>query len=454
MPALPRSPAISGWLAAALLGAALVLGGGGSPAPLPELALELLAALILAAWTWLPDSREQWRRVPAPVRIVTLLTIAVPLLQLVPLPPALWQALPGRDLQREALALIDLDQTWRPISLAPHRTLASLLSLLPPLLMLAMTSTLDRAARLRLVWVVLVVAIAALLLGALQLTGGETSPAHLYDEVRAVLTGFQANRNSTADFLLVAMLSWPLLLRVLIEQRRVPDNRVLVLGLAGGGLALFALGVVLTASRTGIVLVPVPLVASLWLLRAWLPLERKYVLGAAVTLAVLALLALLLVRANPTLAAVAGRFDFSGELRPQLWRDGLYAMQKYFPVGVGMGDFVPALLADERLEVVRPFLPNRAHNDYLELAVEAGAAGIAALGLSIWLVLREGWRAWRDPARNTAGLVLFAMSGLLVFGLHSAVDYPFRSMAMACLGAVCAGLLMAPRSAADPGDVK
>lgn len=434
-----------------LLGCALVLGGGGSPAPATELALELLAALLLLAWLLPVGQRGQWRLVPVSARLIVLLIAALPALQLIPLPPMPWQALPGRELQREALALIDLDQTWRPISLAPHRTLASLLSLLPPLAMLAMTTTLDQPTRFRLVMVTLAAAIASLMLGALQLTEGETSWSHLYDEIRPVLTGFQANRNSTADFLLVAMPGVALVVRSLVDRHRLPANRWLVFGLSGGGLAIFALGVALTASRTGIMLLPIPFIASLWLLRHWLPLARRHVFFGLAALGVLGLLGLLLARTSPALAAVIQRFDFSNELRPQIWRDALYVAQTHFPAGVGMGNFTPALVADEQLEVVRPFLPNRAHNDYLELAVEAGALGLAALGASAWLVLREGWRAWRDPARSGAGLVVFAIAGLTVFALHSVVDYPLRSMSMACLGAACTGLLMAPRVAMVSG---
>ena len=452
--ALPTSPELSGWLAAALLGLALTLGGGGSPAPRPELALELLAASILAVWLLAAATREEWRRVPLAARLIAGLVVALPLLQLIPLPPALWQSLPGRELQREALALVDLDQSWRTISLAPHRTLAALLSLLPPLLMLVLTATLDQRARRRLLWVVLMVGLASLLLGALQLTGGENSPAHLYDEVRPVLTGFQANRNTTADFLLIAMLATVLLVGELADRRLVPANRALVLGLAGVGAAVFALATVLTASRMGIALLPLPLVSALWLLRGWLPLERSTITGFIAALLIAALLAMLAARSNPMLASVASRFDFTGELRPQLWRDALVVVREHFPAGVGMGNFVPALLADERLEVVRPFLPNRAHNDYLELLAEAGAAGIAALAAAGWLVLREGWRAWHDPARGDADLLAFASCGLAVLALHSMVDYPLRSMSMACLAAVCAAMLMQPRVASDSGKVE
>lgn len=436
-----------------MLTLALVLGGGGSPSPLPELALELLAVLVLLAWLTLPACRTQWQRIPTPARLIAGIMLALPLLQLIPLPPAVWQALPGRGLQREALALVDLDQTWRPISLAPQRTLAALLSLLPPLLMLAIAATLDRRARMRLGWVVLLVGLASLLLGALQLTGGEASFSHLYGDVRAVLTGFQANRNTTADFMLIAILAVPVLTCRLAERGHVPASRAMVLGMAGSGMALFALATVLTASRTGIALLPVPLLLGLWLLRGWLPLGRKTVVGALCAMPIAVLLAIVAARSNPTLAAVLERFAFARELRPELWRDGLEVVREHFPAGVGMGNFVPALLTHERLEVVRPFMPNRAHNDYLELLAEAGIAGIAALCAAAWLVLREGWRALRDPARSSGGLAVFAIGGLAVFALHSAVDYPFRSMSMACLGAVCAALLMTPRVASDSGEV-
>lgn len=219
-------------------------------------------------------------------------------------------------------------------------------------------------------------------------------------------------------------------------------------------MALFALATVLTASRTGIVLMPVPLLAGLWLLRGWLPLGRKAVLGGFAVLPLVLLLAMLATRSNPTLAAVAERFAFVRELRPELWRDALVVVREHFPAGVGMGNFVPALLTNERLEVVRPFMPNRAHNDYLELLAEAGIAGIAAFCATSWLVLREGWRAMRDPARSSGGLAVFAIGGLTVFALHSVVDYPFRSMSMACLGGVCAALLMTPWVATGSGEGK
>ena len=351
--------------------------------------------------------------------------------------------------------------SWRAWSLAPSRTLAALLSLAPPLLLLVMTSALRRRGQMALIRSIAVMAVATLVLGAVQLSTDNDNPAHLYGVVEPMLVGFQAYHNSTADVLLIAMMTGPILLRDLAERQIVPDNPVLIRGIAGVIIALLALGVVLTASRMGIFLLPIPLLASAWILRPWLKITWRTVvmsLGGALLLAVIGFV---LARGNPVLGSIIARFDFAQELRPQLWRDGFYVAQKYFPFGVGMGDFVPALIADERLEVIWPSLPNRAHNDFLELACEAGILGIGALSAISLILTKAIRRSLRERSGQSLPLVIFAGTALVILALHSLVDYPFRSMALACLGAVCAGLLLTPQlasgspsDATDPGKKK
>lgn len=435
----------SALLAAGYVALAIALGGGGSPAPLPEAILEIVAALIALALIAAPPVPRYLEQVPRSAWVIAALVAIVPLLQLVPLPPAVWQALPARDVQTQALALIGAEDTWRPWSLAPSRTLASLLSLGPPLLVLLTASALDQPGRTWLIRTIAAMTLATLLLGAMQLSAGDDSPVHLYGMNSPMLAGFQANHNSTADVLLIGMMAVPLVVFDLVERNIVPNRSGPVLSLSAAAVALVALGVVLTASRMGILLMPVALAAILWMLRPWLRLRTRHLAyGSAIT-AGLVVLSLFMVRGNPVLAAVLGRFDFSKELRPQLWVDGAYIAQKYFPFGVGMGDFVPAFIADERIESIWPSLPNRAHNDYLELAVEAGIAGMAALSAISWILIREFRRRLRDEAGARAATTVFAGASLLIIALHSLVDYPFRSMALACLGAVCAGLLLCKR---------
>ena len=77
--------------AAGFLVIALVLGGGGSPAPLPELILELLAVLFALIWLFAPLKGLDWQRIPRSAWMIAALVTAVPLLQLIPLPPIVWQ---------------------------------------------------------------------------------------------------------------------------------------------------------------------------------------------------------------------------------------------------------------------------------------------------------------------------------------------------------------------------
>ena len=428
----------AGWLAAVFFALLLAIGGGGSPAPFAELALELLTVIIAVLWLS-GFAGDAVQRVPRTAWAVAALVIAVPLVQLIPLPPLIWQALPGRALAADALALVGEQSSWRAWSLAPQRTLASLLSLGPPLLLLVMTGALPVRERIMLIGALLAMAGATLILGAVQLSGGAAD---------AVLNGFQANRNSTADVLLVAIIAVPLLAERKALRRQQKTASLALLAIAGTGMLVLAAGTVFTGSRVGIALLPVAALASLWLLRGRFALSPKKLAIALVTAAASVAAFFILVRTNAELARIFKRFSlFSEELRPQLWRDGIYVVRQHFPFGVGMGNFVPALLADERLEVVRPALPNRAHNDYIELAAEAGAFGMAALSEVSLLLTRAALRTRRMVQGESSDLLLFAAAALAILALHSLVDYPFRSMSLASLGAVCGGLLLTPRSA-------
>lgn len=443
-----RESARGTWICAALLGCALLLGGGGSPAPFPELVLQIIAACAFAAWIL---ATPDWYGVPRTAWVIAALIVAVPLIQLVPLPPAFWQAMAGRETVREALALIGQEHTWFSWSLAPSRTLSALLALGPPLAVLVMTAALDRSGRIVLLAVICGAVLLTLVVGALQLSGGSDSALRFYGPSDRVLLGFQANRNSTADLLLIGLIAAPALVVELARRDRFPLSRGFVIGAAAGAMALCLLGIVLTASRMGIALVPVAFIAGLAILRTWLGLSvRRTALFALLILVAGAASAWLLWN-SAALTRLTGRLDFAAELRPELWRDSLYAARQNLPWGVGMGNFVSAILSGERLEVVRQTVPNRAHNDYLELAVEAGVFGLAVLSVIATTLMLAARKALRKAASGSAAVPLFALSALIVIALHSLVDYPLRSLSLACLGAACAGMLLPPRSGSHRG---
>jgi len=435
-----QAPSRQNLIAMLLVAAAMIAGGGGSPAPVPELALELFALFMVACWAVisprpLPDAA------PLAWGIAGLLLV-LPVVQLVPLPPAFWHRLPARETQQAALALVGAQDTWRPWSVAPARTLASLLALTTPAIVLVMTASLTRSGRNMAMGMIAGVALLALLVGAAQMTGGEASTFRFYVPDVGYLNGFQANHNSAADVLLIGMVACAASVREWSVRRGLPDAPGYRLGLVGGSTILFSLGVFLTASRAGALLLPVAWAAVVLIVWPWLRFSRRALGVTLAATAILAALAIFALLSSGVVARVLGRFQFEGEFRPQIWRDALYAVEQYLPFGSGLGTFVPVFMAVERLEVVDPTVANRAHNDVLELLVEGGVFGAAILAVITTLLLKRLWASLRDPPERSMAQVYFAGATFAIIAAHSQVDYPLRSMALASIAAVAAGLLM------------
>lgn len=425
-------------LALLLVGALLVFGGGGSPNRGAEMALSLFAACVAVAWLWTSAGPPHDRRALAWPLVICVLVAALPAMQLIPLPPGAWQALPGRESEWQSLSLIGQEGTWRPLSLAPARTLASLLSLGPPLLALLLVASLDIVQRQRVLVVIAGAMLAAAALGGLQLASGG-SAFHFYPEShRGWITGFHANRNAAVDGFLIGGLALAALVAGCSASGRIAARQGAIL--AGGNLLLMA-AAILTGSRMGIALM-IPALAGQWFILGPLIVRRR---RAATVLALcIAGTTALLLTSNAAITKVASRFEMSRDFRTELWADTRFAIGQVWPAGSGTGTFVPVMLAAERLEVVDPTFPNRAHNDYLELALESGLAGIAIALAVAAVVICMVARAWPDRRGPRRGQIGFALFSLVLVALHSLVDYPLRSMALACLAAVAAGFLAPP----------
>ncbi|TMM50430.1 O-antigen ligase family protein [Qipengyuania marisflavi] len=428
-----------GGIVAGFLGVAMVLGGGGSPSAAAEILVQLTFAVAVIAWLmWAPQRRTRVGTIPRELLALAAMLALIPLLQLIPLPPTLWQSLPGRALEMQTLALVGEADSWRPISLAPYHTLAGLLALIPALGVMLATATLGQRDRRFLLLVIGAIAIAGAALGALQIAGGADA-FRLYEKShRGWLTAFHANRNAAADALLIgamALTAWFATRPASLPRQQ--SSVIVLLALQ----ALLLIAAVLTGSRAGIALIPVAMLVQLAMLKGsgLGTLVRRAALGAAALFA--ALLALPYVLAsNVRLAGVAARFDAVKDFRQELWTDTLFALQTYWPAGSGLGTFVTAFLPAERIEVVDPTFPNRAHNDYLEFLLEAGllAPLVLVAGAILLFLLARRALAAEGEARINA---IFALGTLVVIALHSIVDYPLRNMAIACLAGVAAGLL-------------
>lgn len=376
---------------------------------------------------------------------MTGLWIAIPVIQLVPLPPALWHNLPGRALEASALQLIGDSQSWRPISLAPYATLASGLSLIPPITALFFVSQLSTDERSRLLYVVVALTTLAALMGVLQVSGGASGQFSLYGTSPGFATGFQANRNAAADVLLIGCAA---LTSIAIFGNSSMGTRIFTVMFCALYLFMF-LSTVLTGSRTGTVLIIVPLVGLIILGLHKIGIKRYFrrralIVSMALLGAVACIIFVLL--SNAQLDRTIVRFSNGPSVRLDYWKDTIYATRIYWPFGSGMGTFQQVFKINERLEGVSEIFVNRAHNDYLEFILEAGlAGGMLILGTigSILLRLRSKLRYRGDVA--TLGQIAFGVMTLTVLGLHSLVDYPMRSMSLASLGALACGALAQSR---------
>lgn len=417
----------------------MIFGGGGSGAPFAELVVQLAALIALSCWFLSPGAIGGSSRPDVLALACIFLFVMIPLVQLIPLPPGLWHSLPGRDVEFQALALVGQDQSWRPISVAPFRTFASALSLVPPLAMLFMTSHLPRSDRRRLIGVLAVLAILSGFVGVVQIVSGGAHWAYLYDYTHpGFATGFQANRNATADLYQIGIVA----IAAAAAYRRDKGRHAPFPGILIYGVMLFLLMMtVLTGSRMGIAILPVTLSIAIAI---YLPKGRisgKRWMFLAPVAGVVAVI-LYIASENAVLGQTWQRFDGFKDERFNLWSDTLFAIGQFWPVGSGLGTFLPTFFAAEHLESVNNSAPIRAHSDFLEFALEAGLPGAAVLGVLLGAIsirltkifFNENHVAERNPAS-------LSLAAILVFGLHSAVDYPMRSMSLSVIAGLAIGLI-------------
>ncbi|MEO0031026.1 MAG: hypothetical protein RIS94_784 [Pseudomonadota bacterium] len=425
-----------------LLIAGIVLGGGGTSNPLTEVMLQLVALALVAAWAFAPGVAP--RNPSGWVTTLGLLVLAVPAAQLVPLPPQLWHMLPGREVEIASLTLIGRENAWMPWTVAPALTLAVLLAMIPGLIMMWFVASLDEPAKDRLLLAVAGMALASVVLGTLQLAAPSGRTPTFYDYVhQGFVIGFQANKNAEVDLLLIGLLA--LAAHYARPQPRA-RKQALALAYAAAALVLLA-GAILTGSRAGILLVPAAVVLALFTLPPK-GLAARRTMIAVVAVAFLAIGTAWMLRDNAVLGRVALRFATDRDFRSELWTDTIFAIGQYWPFGGGMGTFTQLMTPVERLEVLDVTLPSRAHNDYLELLLESGIFGplvIVAIIGCVGLMLRRSSQYGTLPRPHK----LFALAAFFVIAAHSLVDYPMRSMSLAILAGMAAGLVVPPRAERD-----
>lgn len=432
----PRDPALA---VAALIALALTAGGGGVSAAFGNLAVQLAALLLFAVFA--RDAGGFIRHGPRTLAILVITSCLLPLVQLVPMPPSWWASLPGRDLVAKSFDLAG-GRGWFPLSVAPGRTLLAFLGTLAPAAIIAVGCGLRPDRLVWLQWVMVGATLSIALFGATHLVNDRWGDLYAGQQpLPGVLVGTFADRNAAALLLIAGLL-------LLIGVPVAPRTPVQMSLHFSAGIFLL-LCIVLTGSRTGMILIGAP--ALLLVGRVASARGRRRLVGLALGVAIVAVASLAVLSTGRGQASLS-RFEDNDGMRAEMREDARFAAAHYWPVGTGMGTFDEVFQIDESLEYVSPRRAGRAHMDYLELAIEAGLAGLVLAAAWAGWVAWQAWRATRCPGAwpaRAAGLIVATIAA------QSLLSFPLRSQAMLCVAAFAIVLLArSPVAAADAPDAE
>lgn len=421
--------------------AVLWLAGGASRADAMGQVVARAAAWLLVIVAILfgeRPARNPTSGLAGPVALFLLASVLLALLQLLPLPPGVWQTLPGRRIFMEAAAASGQPQPWRPWSIVPGATLNALSSLIVPGAMLFAVSGMKEAERTWLPAFLLSLFAASTLVGLLQLSGAQIDNP-LINETAGQVSGTFANRNHFALMLALGCLVAPVW--ATLDGRRPGWRSPVALGL----MLLFALTILASGSRAGLVLgllalVLGPVIAQRGI-RSALVNYPRWTFPALIAGVVCALAVFVLVSIAADRAVSIDRIfwsDESQDMRTRALPAVLDMVGTYFPVGSGLGAFDPMFRMHEPSSLLKPTYFNHAHNDLLEIVLDAGLLGALLVGAGLLWWVRASARAWQAGAGMRHALPKLGSAMLLLILLASAFDYPARTpviMAMAVVAA-------------------
>jgi O-antigen ligase len=417
-----------------LLCLVFVAGGSSQARGWTDAMTQLLAlpVLLVAAWrvVALPVSR---------VRSLGLVAIAavalLPWLQLLPLSHFLWGLAPARaglGLDLAAAGVAGQASTW---TLTPAATLRGALSLLPGLALLTGVLSVDAPTQRRLLGLCVLLPIASLVLGFLQMGAAQDSLLNPYPEWAPAMGGVFANPNHQGTAMLVGLgICLAFVIGSFRSGRPGARGNLWPAAIAGGTLLL---GLPLANSRAA-VLIGILLLAGAPLAMA-MPARQEGRGWRRILLLVVAAILMAL-----ALSAAMGwmKVDELSELRGVIRRATVGMAARQLPWGSGIASFVPVFQQAMPETLLMPAYVNAAHNDYAQFWLETGIPGLLVAGLVAWAGIRAVSAGLQGHAQDRR-LVWSGVLGLAVVLVHSIVDYPLRTPALMAVAALLAGIVLA-----------
>jgi O-antigen ligase len=416
-----------------------ILFGGASRADVLSLPIVRLAAIVtilIAAWQM---KLAQLRRIRLPLIFLAAIALVIGV-QLLPLPPNWWAGLPGHARFADNLASAGIAPGWRPLSLTPDLTLNSLLAVLPPLAVVLASTMIGRSHHALVMLPLLLIGIViSALVGLLQVSSGAPYFYRITNADSAV--GFFANRNHLALFIAMALplvACWAAMPHADADYRRVRFWIFLCVAAAVFPLLL------IFGSRAGLIIAGVGLLMMAGFkdpsARTRASAEdrgRWRIWAIPVVVGLGAVLSVVLMSRGLALQRLLG--GESGGERLENLPQYLTMVRDFFPFGSGLGSFDPLYRTYEPIASITPEYLNQAHNDIVQIVIEAGAPALLLLVAFLGWFAARSWRLWSRRVDSTATLLGRAGSAIvLLILLSSFVDYPLRTpvmeavMALAC----------------------
>ena len=411
--------------------ACLVLGG--SAQGIWQNALLQLLGLLIIGWAAAEPSAEPLPRPARWLLLLALAALAVVVLQAVPVPTGIFQhGIRGRI--ADDLRLLGHSAPPLPVSLTPYASLATLLCIIPPL---AIFCAIVRLRAYRASWLaasVLAGTVLGVMLGALQFAAPSSSWYFYQETNRGSGVGFFANADHMATLLLITI---PFVAAIAVagRSRNIQRYSALLATLAGAAILLIV-GIALNGSMAGFVLALPVLAASALLL---LPRGSRARLGLAAGAVLLLVVGVAVLASSSIGESIGQNATTSVQSRQEILMTTEHAIADFMPFGSGLGSFVQVYPLYESPDSVTVEYVVHAHNDYAEIALELGVAGIllTLLFLAWWvLAVRAVW--WGGEGGPFARAAAIASAAVLV---HSTVDFPLRTAAISACFAMCMGLL-------------
>lgn len=430
-----------------------IAGGASRPDVWGQVTVRIAATLVLASAALFgsrPSLVGVW-----PVAIFLGLAIALPLAQLIPLPPDWWQALPGRAFLTAAARLSGEAQPWRPLAIVPGAAANAAMSLIVPVAMLVCTLQAAAATRSWLTSLMVTLFAASALLGLLQFAAVAVDNPFINDGPGEVSGSF-ANRNHFALFLAMGCVIVPAW--AVASGRQVHWRAPLAIGL----VLLFVLMIIASGSRAGLLVgalaVAIAFAIARDRIKRMLTSYPRWVLRT-LPVALIGTAAILIGLSISADRAVgisrAFQLEPEQDLRSKALPTVVSMVHEFFPFGSGMGGFDPLFRAHEPFELLGMVYFNHAHNDWLEIMLDAGVPGLALLIAALIWWLYASIKVWRKSVGESLVWARAGSAVLFLTMIASLFDYPVRTpmmMAMVVLSAVWLSVGARGQSSALPGD--